>query len=287
MTGQDTDPFATMFAVYASTVTKMHEPVFTTIDFEVDVDGRRGRLSVPGYVEMTGEPIRNRLAGRNRERRSYFQQVSSTRSLTSAVRQVEQRAGQCSWKSTASTASLLTFICLRMGSSAADLTSRVLRHERALIACTVALLTVLGWTFLLRDMPMGAMVPPLAVLVAMWWLMMLAMMLPSATPAILLYARVRQTRSGNAAIAQTWVFMAGYLAVWFVFSIVAALAQSLVANSSSMALQSNAAISAVLILAGVYQVSPFKSACLSQCHSPGQFISRNWRPGWHGAVRLG
>lgn len=174
-----------------------------------------------------------------------------------------------------------------MGSSAADLTSRVLRHERALIACTVALLTVLGWTFLLRDMPMGAMVPPLAVLVAMWWLMMLAMMLPSATPAILLYARVRQTRSGNAAIAQTWVFMAGYLAVWFVFSIVAALAQSLVANSSSMALQSNAAISAVLILAGVYQVSPFKSACLSQCRSPGQFISRNWRPGWHGAVRLG
>src|SRR5207342_816794 len=63
MTGQDTDPFATMFAVYASTVTKMHEPVFTAIDFEVDVDGRRGRLSVPGYVEMTGEPIRNKVSG--------------------------------------------------------------------------------------------------------------------------------------------------------------------------------------------------------------------------------
>jgi hypothetical protein len=63
MTGQDTDPFATMFAVYASTVTKMHEPVFTRIDFEVDVEGRRGRLSVPGYVEMTGEPIRNKVSG--------------------------------------------------------------------------------------------------------------------------------------------------------------------------------------------------------------------------------
>ena len=63
MTGQDTDPFATMFAVYASTVTTMHEPVFTAIDFEVDVDGRRGRLSVPGYVEMTGEPIRNKVSG--------------------------------------------------------------------------------------------------------------------------------------------------------------------------------------------------------------------------------
>jgi hypothetical protein len=63
MTGQDTDPFATMFAVYASTVTNMHAPVFTPIDFEVDVDGRRARLSIPGYVEMTGEPIRNKVTG--------------------------------------------------------------------------------------------------------------------------------------------------------------------------------------------------------------------------------
>jgi len=63
MTGQDTDPFATMFAVYASTVIKLHEPVFAKIDFEVDVEGRRGRLSVPGYVEMTGEPIRNKVTG--------------------------------------------------------------------------------------------------------------------------------------------------------------------------------------------------------------------------------
>ena len=63
MTGQDTDPFATMFAVYASTVTNMHPPVFTAIDFEVDVEGRRGRLSIPGYVEMTGEPIRNKVSG--------------------------------------------------------------------------------------------------------------------------------------------------------------------------------------------------------------------------------
>ena len=63
MTGQDTDPFATMFAVYASTVTKMHEPVFTAIEFEVDVEGRRARLSVPDYVETVGEPIRNQVTG--------------------------------------------------------------------------------------------------------------------------------------------------------------------------------------------------------------------------------
>ena len=63
MTGQDTDPFATMFAVYASTVTTMHPPVFTHIDFEVDVDARRGRLSIRDYVEMHGEPIRNMVTG--------------------------------------------------------------------------------------------------------------------------------------------------------------------------------------------------------------------------------
>ena len=173
-----------------------------------------------------------------------------------------------------------------MGSSTADLTVRVLRRERVLIASTVALLTALGWAFLLRGMPMRTMEPPLTALVAMWWVMMLAMMLPSATPAVLLYARVRQARGGDAAIAQTWVFLAGYFVVWLVFSIVAAFAQSLITGSLMM-LHGRAAQSAVLFAAGLYQLSPFKSACIAQCRSPGQFISSHWRPGWEGAVRLG
>ena len=63
MTGQDTQPFATMFAVFASTVTTMHEPVFTKIDLEVDVEARKGRLHVADYIEMTGRPIRNAVTG--------------------------------------------------------------------------------------------------------------------------------------------------------------------------------------------------------------------------------
>jgi hypothetical protein len=63
MTGQDTDPFATVFAVFASTIETMHEPVFAPIDFKVDVEGRRGRLHVDGYIEMTGQPIRNKVTG--------------------------------------------------------------------------------------------------------------------------------------------------------------------------------------------------------------------------------
>ena len=63
MTGQDTAPFATMFAVYASTVTKMHDPVFTKIDIDVDVDGRKGRVFVPDYIDLSGRPIRNAVTG--------------------------------------------------------------------------------------------------------------------------------------------------------------------------------------------------------------------------------
>jgi len=63
MTGQDTDPFATMFAVYASTVSKMNPPVFTKIDLELDVDGRKARILVKDYIETKGQPIRNKVTG--------------------------------------------------------------------------------------------------------------------------------------------------------------------------------------------------------------------------------
>lgn len=64
MTGQDTDPFATMFAVFASTVSVMNAPVFTDIDLTVDVDARRGRIVVEGYIDTVGEPIRNKVTGK-------------------------------------------------------------------------------------------------------------------------------------------------------------------------------------------------------------------------------
>lgn len=63
MSGQDTDPFATMFSVFASTVDTVFDPVFTDIEYEVDVDERRGEVHVEGVFDLVGEPIRNPVSG--------------------------------------------------------------------------------------------------------------------------------------------------------------------------------------------------------------------------------
>jgi len=63
LTGGDTDPMATVFAVFASTIETMHEPQFVDVEFEVDIDARKGRLRIPGHVEMEGEPIRSPVDG--------------------------------------------------------------------------------------------------------------------------------------------------------------------------------------------------------------------------------
>lgn len=174
-------------------------------------------------------------------------------------------------------------------SSAPDLTSRVLRHERLVVAASIALLVASSWAFLVNGAgmttSMAGMRPPFGALVLMWWLMMVAMMLPSAAPAVLLYARVREQRRANGAIAAPSVFLGGYLAAWLLFSLAAAAAQHLAAGAMTVA--DGRWAGALLIAAGLYQFSPLKSACLSQCRSPAQFLSRYWRPGTIGAVRLG
>lgn len=69
MSGQDTEPFATMFSVFASTLEKVFDPIFTTIEYEVDVDARRGKVSVDGVFDLTGEPIRNPISGQEHRAR--------------------------------------------------------------------------------------------------------------------------------------------------------------------------------------------------------------------------
>ena len=132
----------------------------------------------------------------------------------------------------------------------------------------------------------GMAQPPGFLLVAaMWAAMMVAMMLPSAAPTVLLYARVHRHSSEEP--PPTATFLAGYLACWITFALLAAASQLAIAEPMSMALQSRPASAALLIAAGLYQLSPLKDACLGRCRSPGRFLTRYYRPGALGAMRLG
>jgi len=126
----------------------------------------------------------------------------------------------------------------------------------------------------------------------MWWVMMVAMMLPSAAPMILLFATVnrRQLEAGNPQVA-TSVFAAGYLMAWAGFSLVAVMLQwgfERTGVLSPALVGTNVILGGGLLLtAGVYQLTPFKHACLRHCRSPLSFLGTHWRRGVGGALRLG
>ncbi len=135
-----------------------------------------------------------------------------------------------------------------------------------------------------------------ALMITMWWIMMIAMMTPSATPTILLYAHVHRHALAQGQIedkvAPTGAFAAGYLLVWLGFAATAAtlhwaLERAGLVSTMMMGSQSRLLSSAVLITAGLYQLSPLKNICLAHCRTPTSFLSRHWRPHALGALRLG
>ncbi len=126
----------------------------------------------------------------------------------------------------------------------------------------------------------------------MWWVMMIAMMVPSATPMILLYtAVVRKRTSLDAPFVAVACFLAGYLAVWGAFSLLAMALQwglEALGTVTGMMEIANAPIAGgVLILAGLYQLTPLKKACLKHCQHPLIFLLHHWKPGGAGAFRMG
>ncbi|MGI8617463.1 MAG: DUF2182 domain-containing protein [Gemmatimonadaceae bacterium] len=129
-------------------------------------------------------------------------------------------------------------------------------------------------------------------LFAMWAVMMVAMMLPSAAPMLLLFSRIGGARSGDGPRDTHMLFFAaGYLTVWWAFSGVAALVQwtlhSLAVLSPGMRAASPIVGAAILIAAGIYQWLPLKHSCLAHCRSPLGFLTTSWREGRGGAVRMG
>ena len=150
----------------------------------------------------------------------------------------------------------------------------------------------------MRDMP-GPGIPGVwsagyALLVfLMWWVMMIAMMLPSVTSTILLNAALVR-HSGQRAIVSTisGAFLGGYLATWAGFSVIAtafqwALEAAGVVSATMMTLIDTIPGALVLIAAGVYQFTPLKTACLEHCRSPAKFLTERRRPGAVGAFRMG
>ena len=183
-----------------------------------------------------------------------------------------------------------------------------LRYNRTPAVVLLIVLPLVSWMWIVvmaRDMygPMtGASawmmtavwdVRHLTLLWAMWAVMMLGMMLPSASPMLLLFGGIarRSAPAASGVSGQIYAFAAGYVAVWAIFSLGATALQRLLATLlfiSPMMEGTQPAIGAGLLLtAGVYQLTPIKQACLRTCQSPLGFLMSRWRPGVSGAFRMG
>ena len=181
-----------------------------------------------------------------------------------------------------------------------------LRSERTSAAALLVVVPLLAWLWIValaRDMygPMtGAsawMMTPrwdaahLTLLWAMWAVMMIAMMLPTASPLVLLYAAAARRSAPQTASQQTYALAAGYLSTWTVFSLGATALQrglsSLLLVSPMMEAASSRVSAVLLLIAGAYQWTPLKHACLRTCQSPLGFLMGRWRGGASGAFRMG
>lgn len=192
----------------------------------------------------------------------------------------------------------------------ADTTSleTLLKRERTILLVAITGVTLLCWVYLvvaavqMESMDMQSAMAmtrmkawtalDFTLLVYMWIVMMVGMMLPSATPMILLYAQVaRKAASEGRTLAPTGLFALGYLAIWSFFSVAVSGIQweldRLALLSPMMVATSPALGAGLLIAAGVYQLTPWKDSCLKHCRAPAHFLSSHWRAGRAGAFRMG
>lgn len=201
----------------------------------------------------------------------------------------------------------------------------VLRRDRLVVAASLATLALLSWLYLLHlaaemksmatggsmdmpDMDMAGMdmtgmdmsessgdsESPLTMFVflfPMWAVMMVGMMVPSAASTILLFAALERKRQASGTYGRTAFFVSGYLLAWIMFSIVAAALQITLSRaeliSTGMAMTNSLIGGGLFIVAGIYQLSPFKDRCLTHCRSPLQWIAHHHRPGNGGALQMG
>lgn len=186
------------------------------------------------------------------------------------------------------------------------------RRERWIIGASLVLLTLLSWLYLaiagnaMKAMtseggnsahmwliPMGRWGATEFVLgFAMWAIMMIGMMIPSASPMLFAFLRITRSHSKNASSSGlVGAFLLGYLLVWGVFSVLATATQWLLHSTAVLTptmMSSNRVFSAMLLTAaGAYQFTPLKHRCLSKCRVPLGFLLAEWRDGVRGALIMG
>ena len=163
------------------------------------------------------------------------------------------------------------------------------RRDRIVTVAGLLVMAGLAWLHLLH-MPAMAMAD-FGLTFLMWAVMMVAMMLPSAAPMIAMFATLERRRSGRAGLVDTALFLGGYVATWGSFSAVAAAGEVGLRGAGLLTGGGDRVGpllgSALLILAGVYQLTPLKYACLARCRSPLGFLLGEWREGRAGAFAMG
>jgi predicted metal-binding membrane protein len=184
----------------------------------------------------------------------------------------------------------------------------VLKRDRTVVIVGLAGIIALAWAYMLylawnmRNMEMGMeMAMPnmqlwgkadFLFMFIMWSVMMVAMMIPSAAPMVLMFSKFnRQRHEQEAPFLATGIFLLGYLIVWTSFSAVATMAQwglhSLALLSPMMVSTSPILGGVLLIGAGIFQFTPLKHTCLAHCRTPLGFFMTEWREGTQGALLMG
>jgi predicted metal-binding membrane protein len=178
-------------------------------------------------------------------------------------------------------------------------TRRVHRGRVTILSC-VFLITALAWAYLIqldRGMGMGMVMNApwtardVFFTFTMWSVMMVGMMSPAALPVILIYSRTRTGRAEGSGAPAVSLFALGYITVWLGFSTAAALTQFALHQASllspMMSVLHPRIAGAILIGAGLYQLTPLKRTCLAHCQSPLGFLMGHWRDGKIGALEMG
>jgi len=180
------------------------------------------------------------------------------------------------------------------------------QRERWIVFIGLGGVSLLAWVYMLRlvslmqnmtmmetAMPQMAAWggPEITLTFAMWAVMMVAMMLPSAAPVTGLFVAIQSSQHGPAVVrSRTAVFLAGYLTVWTGFAALATAAQWGLHEISLAQVPPAAGPlvgGALLAAAGLFQWTPLKRACLSRCRWPQGFFITEWRDGLSGAGQMG